>query len=565
MIFEKIQLKNFQSCKDISFDFKQGIIGISGNNGSGKSTIFRDGIMHSLYGSCLRSKTPEEYVQQGNESLGFALCLDLTIEGKIYRIIRKFVKGKREVEFYINGIKENSLKSDIQSYLNEIIGLDEKLFNYITLISPESKNLLELTKSEREDFFYRLLSLDKFKKLEKSAKQKKSELIKRCIELETLLAKNNKRYVEIESEQVLLILEYNNYKKIIDQQDAILQASEKIELKNFLNKQIKEKQIKAQNAVNILNKTQRIFNFDLITAKTKLENCKNKIFEQQNQIQEATKYLNKYSSLLNQNIDGKCPTCEQDLNKQQLNILIQNYQNQIQNTQKQLDQFKTLAIELNAYKEKISLELELELLKNQIIEIETSNSIYSLNDLISAKSKLEKIELLKAEVDKMMQEDFILKKELELKTKQLQTCDKVLNFAEQTPDILIEKVFSDILNLTNTLIHIELQSEKCFQQYQSCSTGEKFRINLALRIALNKMLSSIFKKATIETLIIDEGGIGTLDPDISTLILETLKELVEHKTLKQVILITHKPELLNYCENSYKIEKINNTTSISIL
>lgn len=49
MILSRLSLKNFKKYKEFSLEFNDGLVGIIGKNGSGKSTIF-EAICFALYG-----------------------------------------------------------------------------------------------------------------------------------------------------------------------------------------------------------------------------------------------------------------------------------------------------------------------------------------------------------------------------------------------------------------------------------------------------------------------------------------------------------------------------------
>jgi DNA repair exonuclease SbcCD ATPase subunit len=84
MFLENIKLKNFISCEDLNFNFPEGLIGIQGANGSGKSTIFRDAISYALYGISLRSKDLKDYIKRDFDF--FNIELNFQISEKQYKI-----------------------------------------------------------------------------------------------------------------------------------------------------------------------------------------------------------------------------------------------------------------------------------------------------------------------------------------------------------------------------------------------------------------------------------------------------------------------------------------------
>ena len=93
MILCKLKLENFKKYEYYTLDFSQGLIGIIGKNGSGKSTIF-EAIYFALYGE-LKTKGYKEVVRNANATTKDVVLveLDFEFESIEYRVSREF-RGK---------------------------------------------------------------------------------------------------------------------------------------------------------------------------------------------------------------------------------------------------------------------------------------------------------------------------------------------------------------------------------------------------------------------------------------------------------------------------------------
>ena len=124
--------------------------------------------------------------------------------------------------------------------------------------------------------------------------------------------------------------------------------------------------------------------------------------------------------------------------------------------------------------------------------------------------------------------------------------------------------------MTDNTMHLKLETQKENQKgeqietleinvadtlgtrsYEMFSGGEAFRINLALRIALSKILASR-SGAPLPTLFIDE-GFGTQDSSGRERILDTLQSISED--FKRIIVITHLDELKESFPVRIEVEK----------
>ncbi len=100
-------------------------------------------------------------------------------------------------------------------------------------------------------------------------------------------------------------------------------------------------------------------------------------------------------------------------------------------------------------------------------------------------------------------------------------------------------------------LEIKVSDELGHRSYEMFSGGEAFRINLALRIALSKVLANR-SGAPLPTLFIDE-GFGTQDTAGREQILDVLSTL--EQDFKCIIVITHLEELKDYFPVRIEVEK----------
>src|SRR5512137_1642792 len=95
MILKNLRLINYRKFKDTTIEFPDGVTGIIGLNGAGKSTIF-EAIAWVLYGS-VAARTPSDQIKRQNTSITdpCRVELEFVFEGENYRIVRE-MKGKTQ-------------------------------------------------------------------------------------------------------------------------------------------------------------------------------------------------------------------------------------------------------------------------------------------------------------------------------------------------------------------------------------------------------------------------------------------------------------------------------------
>ena len=91
MILSSLQMENYKKFQNYTLDFVEGLTGIIGRNGSGKSTIF-DAITFALYGDVRGEKETIRYAKAGEKDT-VSVTLDFEIDGMEYRVVRE-LRGK---------------------------------------------------------------------------------------------------------------------------------------------------------------------------------------------------------------------------------------------------------------------------------------------------------------------------------------------------------------------------------------------------------------------------------------------------------------------------------------
>jgi exonuclease SbcC len=171
---------------------KQGINVISGDNGSGKTTMF-SAVCWALYGKTLKpaaSITPWED-RRSSSFQGTKVELDLLIEGKVVKIIRckdysknittphYKVKGGSKTFIFIDGeLLTLRDKGDVQAKIEEMLGMSFNLFKNSISFGQNLTRLLRETGPKQKDVFDEAFETTYINRAKQEASKKLSELQK---------------------------------------------------------------------------------------------------------------------------------------------------------------------------------------------------------------------------------------------------------------------------------------------------------------------------------------------------------------------------------------------------
>jgi len=261
MILCKLKLKNFKRYITYEINFEEGLIGIIGKNGSGKSTIF-EAILFALYGE-LKTKGYKEIIRNANASTKDAVVVELEFEfdNITYTIIREF-RGKvlsANAKLYKNSELISSGAKEVTQSIIKLTRMNKEAFLHTLFASQKELTSLSNSKPEdRKKMIRKLLGLEKIDFIEKELVEKSREL-KRDITsfAEFLLSSED---IKIKKEQI----KNNQENKKNLQIDITKQIKELDNLKlneNSIKKElelfIKQKDLKqkAWNELELLNNT----------------------------------------------------------------------------------------------------------------------------------------------------------------------------------------------------------------------------------------------------------------------------------------------------------------------
>lgn len=203
MILCKLKLENFKRYKTFELDFDEGLVGIIGKNGSGKSTIF-EAILFALYGE-FKDRGYKEIVRNANATTKDVVLVELDFEFDSieYKVVREF-RGKAlsaNAKLYKNGELITSGAKEVTTSIMKLTKMNKEAFLH-TLFASQ-KELTSLSNSKLEDrkrMIRKLLGLEKIDYIEKELIEKSREL-KREISAfaEVLLSAED---IQIKKEQI---------------------------------------------------------------------------------------------------------------------------------------------------------------------------------------------------------------------------------------------------------------------------------------------------------------------------------------------------------------------------
>lgn len=167
MIIDRIILRNFKRFRSQEIRFRDGITGILGNNGTGKSSIV-EAIFFALYGVQATGIQPDYIVSSfAGQKEKCEVRLDFRVGGEEYTVLRTFRKGKsvqHDATFHRTGKLMATGVSQVATGVERVLGMGPVDFrNTVYAAQKDLLTLLENTPGKRKDWFLRALGIDYLK------------------------------------------------------------------------------------------------------------------------------------------------------------------------------------------------------------------------------------------------------------------------------------------------------------------------------------------------------------------------------------------------------------------
>jgi len=223
MILKNLTLKNFRKFENATIEFPDGVTGVVGLNGVGKSTIF-EAIAWALYGSVAARTSSDQIKRQG--ALSIDPCrveLEFVFEDDNYRIVRE-MSGKHlavSATATVNGKIAATGAEVVTKYVQKKLGMDFKsFFTSIFAKQKELNALSTMNAHERRPLILKMLgidSLDDIIKEVKSDKRNKDTLLERISQ--DLVDETGKEKIDIYKSQI------KNFEKQKQEIEKVLKKS----------------------------------------------------------------------------------------------------------------------------------------------------------------------------------------------------------------------------------------------------------------------------------------------------------------------------------------------------
>jgi len=179
MILCNLKLENFKRYKTFEIEFEQGLVGIIGKNGSGKSTIF-EAILFALYGE-LKQRGWKETIRNSSATTKDVVSIELMFEfdGVEYKVIREF-RGKAlsaNAKLYKGEQLQVSGAREVTSSIISLTKMSKDAFIHTLFASQKELTSLSTLKNEdRKKMIRKLLGLEKIDFIENLLIEKSREL-----------------------------------------------------------------------------------------------------------------------------------------------------------------------------------------------------------------------------------------------------------------------------------------------------------------------------------------------------------------------------------------------------
>ncbi len=204
-----LTLRNIRSYTNAKIEFPTGIVMLSGDIGSGKSTILL-AIEFALFG-VLRGELSGNALLRNGTNEG-SVELSFKIEENKYSIRRTLVRTKKSVEqdagyLLVNGIRKDATATELKSHILDLLGYPQELLtktkNFVyryTVYTPqeEMKKIILEDKEERVKILRKVFGIDKYERITQNAGSYAKSLRERQRAFDAVIADLQEKKTQLE-------------------------------------------------------------------------------------------------------------------------------------------------------------------------------------------------------------------------------------------------------------------------------------------------------------------------------------------------------------------------------
>jgi DNA repair exonuclease SbcCD ATPase subunit len=590
----QIDLKRFLSHYDTSLVFKDDSPYLFvGKNGSGKSSAVKDSITWALFGESRARGAGDDLIYNAEKTVQVGVVFE--VNSQTYRVLRERERGKKtsiqlfKLENSVYKEISNVTASKTQEDIEKILGFNYHLFAVSACLEQNTRlNFSELTPKECRDTIMQILDIDKYNTYEKIVRDRITALEREgsaIIEKVTANKERIKKYGQAESQ----IKELNEQK--IGLEVARLVKEERV------NKEKDEITGKIKTLEETINKNQnRVEELRAIYKGKEQESL---------EIAQIISAAGAETGKLQQKIlkikklGNKCPTCELEIAHDHIGAILADATKELRQQEAIQAESNPKFAEIRASIGKIEEEGKaLRTIENQAELKELNKKLIALTENIEANSYTKSINKIENEIAELTQQATIkndFDKEIEEDTKKVIAINELLTqntILQQAfgktgiPAMIISNVTTELefsinamlRELTNKNISVKVSTEKNLKTsnelsdtleiiirdgilerpYSMYSGGEKYRIDMAIRLALSKILARR-NNFMLDTLIIDEPS--GLDKEGLASFKDTIIKI--SKEFKRIFVVSHLTELVEDAQGKFKVVEVHANNGVS--
>ena len=581
--FQKIQIHNFKSFADQEFDFSSRpgistIVGVNNDipgaaNAAGKSSLFA-ALFFVLFGKDA-IKTKNKFLKNRYvDSNEFWVKLYLTIDGRSFKIDRGSIGAASYLKLYdvnVNGDETEISKASIletECFLKHLLSnLTVDIFLKTVLLSPAlGENFFTLSAKDKAEFLNLLSGTNRIYSINEMVSKDINNLNTSIKILDNNLMSLSKQIDVLKKKKEDFITNQTFVQQRQDEQ--IEQYNKSIESDTVVLKEQTAKYHELKEKSDKLSAERDQVNDEFQQVKMKMVAGASKVKSLVSKNEQLNSFLDKNVEIFANLCETCKPTIEKILDIYNIKCSIADNEEAIKKEKADLLDLQKKADEL---KEKIAgLKKQLDECTPELNEVSTAmhktnasiESAQKLIQTIEANSKVvsqsepftEMIETTQKELtDKQNEKDSTARERQKLALVKFITSDDVIHkfvISQFAKDInLYVSKYLNVMGVNYTLIFDNDLSYTFMTpagevSYDTFSSGEKMRLNIAISFAFRKLLFK-YLNIDINMLVLDEYVDSALDKLAISGIINLLNELKIESPNNNIYVISHRSEVLS--------------------